>query len=333
MKESSIERVVGNLPVETKEKTLLDMADRFLQQNFPELRGKEKQKSPEETHIIECADNATNEILREYGLESFPVPLSNVHIIREEAWPWKTKGEYQPFVQAVLLREEANRIAQMDRTMHELFHFKSYTAIQKPIADTDSKSYKIYRLGFIASSRDGKKIYFTNLNEAITEELVKRRLAKFLTDPIFAEEVARNKEIAHYFKNSRLPNGELLFTDDTLFAEAIGRDRKGALVTKLSLDPEINWGVGRKTFGYVDERKIFNKLIDKIFEPNQGKYNSREQVFDLFAKAMLSGNLLPVGKLIDRTFGVGTFRAMAELDSELDKLEVFIENLTTASLA
>ena len=93
MKESSIGRVVGNLPEEIKEKALEDMAGRFLSQNFPELVGKEKQKSPEEVRVIKCADDATNEILREYGLESFTITSDNVNIIKKEAWPYKTKGE------------------------------------------------------------------------------------------------------------------------------------------------------------------------------------------------------------------------------------------------
>jgi hypothetical protein len=42
---------------------------------------------------------------------------------------------------------------------------------------------------------------------------------------------------------------------------------------------------------------------------------------------MLGGNLLTIGKLIDRTFGKGTFRKIGESDSDPKKLREFIGSL------
>ena len=49
-----------------------------------------------------------------------------------------------------------------------------------------------------------------------------------------------------------------------------------------------------------------------IFRPLEDK----EEVFDLFASAALTGNLLTIGKLIDKTFGLGTFRKIGEMGND-----------------
>jgi len=72
---------------------------------------------------------------------------------------------------------------------------------------------------------------------------------------------------------------------------------------------------------------MLNDLLDKLYQKNQDKFKDREQVFDVFAKSMLSGNLLPVGRLVDRTLGKGTFRKIGELDKDIQKQKEFIEKL------
>jgi hypothetical protein len=42
---------------------------------------------------------------------------------------------------------------------------------------------------------------------------------------------------------------------------------------------------------------------------------------------MMTGDILPVGRLIDRTFGRGTLRQIGELDSDIDKQEKFVKSL------
>lgn len=69
-----------------------------------------------------------------------------------------------------------------------------------------------------------------------------------------------------------------------------------------------------RLISYKQERGILNTLIDKIFNKNQEKFKEREDVFEIFAKAMLTGNILPIGRLIDETFGRGTFKKYGDLD-------------------
>ena len=80
-------------------------------------------------------------------------------------------------------------------------------------------------------------------------------------------------------------------------------------------------------YSYEETRAILNALIDKIAAQNSQGFPDREQVFDVFAQAKLSGRILELGRLTDSTFGAGTFRKIGELDHDLPALKRFIEKL------
>jgi hypothetical protein len=42
---------------------------------------------------------------------------------------------------------------------------------------------------------------------------------------------------------------------------------------------------------------------------------------------MMTGNILPVGRLIERTFGNGTLRRIGELDQDMQAQEEFVNSL------
>ena len=60
----------------------------------------------------------------------------------------------------------------------------------------------------------------------------------------------------------------------------------------------------------MEELEFLNKLVDDLWEKNKDAYKSRDEVFALFVNAHVNGNLLPVGKLIERTLGKGSFRQL-----------------------
>lgn len=67
-------------------------------------------------------------------------------------------------------------------------------------------------------------------------------------------------------------------------------------------------------FVYPKERLQFDELIDKIYEKNREDedFKDREEVFNLFARATMSGRLLTLVRLIEKTFGKGAFRKLGE---------------------
>lgn len=51
-------------------------------------------------------------------------------------------------------------------------------------------------------------------------------------------------------------------------------------------------------------------LIDEIYSKNRRSFKSKNEILNLFMKAEVNGSLLPVGKLIEKTFGRGSFRRL-----------------------
>jgi coproporphyrinogen III oxidase len=151
---------------------------------------------------------------------------------------------------------------------------------QKEISDEGW--LQAYRIGLEVHSRDGKNTYFKTLNEAITEELAIRNLPKILGNPIFQKE----KEKTNKLKNNPVLKSLGLVNKDTYYAG----------YTAMA------------DFHYKKERELLNDTIDAFFEQNKEKFKDREEVFEVFAKAAITGNILPLGRLFDETFGKGSFR-------------------------
>lgn len=81
---------------------------------------------------------------------------------------------------------------------------------------------------------------------------------------------------------------------------------------------------------YGTQRKIFNTLVDKLYDRNKEQFNDREEVFDIFAKSVFTGDIVGEkswGRLVDKTFGNGTLKELAEKDANLVELKDFVDKL------
>lgn len=324
---SSFERVVGNISEAEKEQILRDKGERFDDQSFEDLKGKEREKTSEELQIISLANEATNEVRQRYGLENFDIPPENIHVITEKAWPKeKSVAFFNSMLQGVAMREKLSNIAFMKNCFHEMLHFKSYSAAQ--ITTGENPELDEYRLGLTVRTRERKKMYFVNFNEAVTEEMTRRFARRLLGDPLFAKEIKQTKDVIRKHPQAVTASGEPLFDEDTFYAEIQGgktwRESADRLFGKL-FGSSVKISI--EGFTYQPERKILNTLIDKILERNSEKFQDREEVFEIFAKGMMTGNILPIGRLIEKTFGNGTLRRIGELDQDMQAQEEFVSSL------
>ncbi len=319
MKKTSYERVIGQVSEVEKDRILKSREERFDDQVFKELEGKEREKTPEELQIIDFANKITNEIRQKYGLDDFDIPSKNFHIIKENEW-WDKKGVafYQPNLQGVAICEDQSKMNFAKKIIHEMLHFKSYGALQ--ITKSGKPELEDYRLGLIINTRNGKNEYFSSLNEAVTEEITKKYSIEHIKDlsrnPLFEQEIKQTREIISGHPNTKTESGRPLFNNDIFYAEIkeVSNDKKTTTIVT-------------KGFTYKRERLVLNKLIDKLLGKNKEELKDREEIFNLFAKGMLNGNILPIGRLIDNTFGKGTFRKIGELDSDIKAQEEFVGSL------
>lgn len=306
---SSIERVVGKVSADEKRDILQGIESQFSDQYFEKLEDKEREKTPTEIEIINFANQCTNEIRNKYGLPDFNIPEKNIHVIKKEKWPRENNDAlYNSMMQAVALKENSANIVFMKKVVHEMLHFKSYNALQ--VKDDDSEIDE-YRSGLTVKTRQGENMYFRNLNEAVTEELTKNIFRKIANNPLFTKEIIKTVEIMRKYPDAKTNKGEYLFDDDTFYAKMDTKEDE----------------ISTESFTKEKERKILDTLIDKLFERNKEVFKKREDIFEMFAKAMMTGNILSIGKLIDRTFGKGVFRKIGELDEEIEEQQRFVSSL------
>jgi hypothetical protein len=90
----------------------------------------------------------------------------------------------------------------------------------------------------------------------------------------------------------------------------------GAASLRRKVDEDGNAKYVAITHSYNDDRIIFHQLLNQLFVKNKDTFDSEEQIFNLFAKATLTGKLLPVARLIEKTFGKGSFRIMGIKSSD-----------------
>lgn len=311
---SSFKHVAGSASEAYKQEILDDKARVFLEQNFPVLEKIEKDKTPEDKIIIELVNEATDEVLGKYGIEGFVVPENNIHIINEKDWP-DDRGSafYNSMAQSVAVREAPAKIVFLKKLFHEMLHFKSYNALQVTTGD-DSKIDQ-YRVGLTVVTRDGERQYFKFLNEAVTEELTKRFSTQLFDEEIFSEEQERTYEIMERYPDCKRNNGERLFDGEVFYAETMDSDTWKDAVGRI-FGKERNREIMTEGFTYREEREFLSLLVYRLYDANTDYFKDREEVFDLFAKAALTGNLLTIGKLIDKTFGQGTFRKIGEMGND-----------------
>ncbi|MCX6719432.1 MAG: hypothetical protein NTZ38_03605 [Candidatus Taylorbacteria bacterium] len=68
-----------------------------------------------------------------------------------------------------------------------------------------------------------------------------------------------------------------------------------------------------------EEQESLNKLIDDIIDNNPDTGMSRDEIVEMFIDAKINGNLLGIGRLIEKSLGKGSFRATGEKSMWKDK--------------
>ena len=66
-------------------------------------------------------------------------------------------------------------------------------------------------------------------------------------------------------------------------------------------------------YGYLEFREVLKTFIDEIYEKNKDMFNSKDDIFKLFAQAAVGGQVLPLARVWEKTYGKGSFRDLGEL--------------------
>ena len=319
-RESGMHRVVG-FDDDIEEGVLKYFKHRFENQT---IDSNEKEKSAELLEIIDRVNDRMAEFLKEYGAVAINVPPQNIHILdrakvtaqelEEIEKRYGTKnGAYMPSKQAAIILKnyEEGKLQFLYTLVHEMLHQQGFYSYQKSYAkeaaeiglkkDEQKIDINIRRSGFAVSTKDGKKWFFNDVNEAVITELEIRFANRYFREfPELQSEMANKDQLLLEFAKN--DNGQ---------AKKLQSKFAGVKRSMSDRGP----GLVATTYAYADEREKLADLISDLYKRNQSEFVSEEEVFKLFAVATLTGRLLPVARLIEKTYEKGSFRMIGEMSA------------------
>lgn len=330
-------RIVGQAPEEEKQKARHEIAKNFGGEHFLDLPEKlalkmeeqEKRKDELDSDLIGVANTITNELLEKLGPQSFDVPERNIHILPSEFYNSLHKDSPSAVIkarQAIIvnswLKEQGPRLY-AKALLHEIAHLKGYYAEELVEESGDNgKGYqrKHYRVGFMiytrrkkGSTHVQKHVSFRGLNEAVTS-LLEREFSEELLSRAVHPTVRAWQDKWH--------------SDE--FQKLIGR-----LAKENSLRPEeIDYVYENKEDlqkskdiigqGYIPQMRVLEYIIK---ETAQEVEKNEDDIKNLFYKAYFDGNILTTARLVERTFGKGSFRFLGNMDKDDDSASRVLDYL------
>ena len=301
-----LERIVGGTESQRAE-ALDDIRSNFESQSPEIMVEMEVEKTQEEIEYIRIADEVALIILRNYGIDTDSIPNGKFHALKIEVWPENIPDSpafFSSFRQSIFYKEGTPGLFLIHNLIHEIIHFKSYQAAQI----TTENSLTDYRVGLTVATRDGKTDQFRNLNEAITEDLTYEAMQTQEFRELAQDKIKEKESLIQAFDRQHNLDMNKESDPSVFYVEVL----EGEAHAPIRLD--------QYEFTYKKEREGLRILIDKLLEKNKDLFTAPEDVRMLFVKSAFSGDLLEIGRLIEKTFGKGTFRKIAENDSEDDFL-------------
>lgn len=305
-------------------------------ERLKEIQSMEMEKKSYEIELIKRADEELNEIMEKLGVKSFSVPTENVHIVDNKLHQEKTGKRTAGFCDAkerfVVIPDDRRQdpIDLISVIFHELNHLKGYKALKVDTVErvvrekTDSKD----DLGLLQILKE--VIGFARGN--IEKPEVK-------TKPETVIDLYRSGLTAGRIKKpgeEREKDATFVGLEEAVVAEMELRFRK-----KISEEPIVKnlyreFGEKSKSIfwddaGYPFHREVLNALTSGIYEKNKDKFGSEDEVFDVFAKARFTGELLPMCRLIKNTFGRDIFEKVVAMSRAVWEATEISEMLKTVT--
>jgi len=326
-KESSLERVIGASPED--ERAIKEQFKRTFETRqyvgFDEGHSIEKEKSPEMVECINALTRCMHGFLSQYGVGALDIRPDQIHFIDKDKVPpdlarqvglsEQTLGHFDLGRQWIFIFHDEGQYTRQ-RTVHaithEMMHFNSFYSNQINIFENSqgdiSGEIKTRRAGLEIGS--GDSVHFKDLNEAVTEELALRfGHAYFRGLAYIAEDAEKNLEkVQGQIDRLQQEHDQTEDLDKKWrYASAIKKTETEAIVSH-----------GHEC--YSAERDVLYKMIEDMFRSNKDQFKNRDEVFELFVRGMLSGRILPLARIIDKTYGSGSFSKLADGMEALDEL-------------
>lgn len=327
-------RVVGGASAEEKEQAKKDI-ERALFSHFESLspleQGEFKKfeypKSEKELALINFANAETSRLIQEAGIEPYDVPVENFHIVPPELYRTATGRDRGGAAATFTTRQGVIFDAQYFRdnpvyfgaiALHELLHLKAHLSIEVR-EKNGNVEVTPYREGVTARAAQRHGLHgryhehFAGLHEAVVAETEKRLLGKLLDLPELAEE----KEWLNSAQTREMRKK---------FAEIKGISEDDII------SPDKMAGSNWQAVSYLEQRSVLNYVCAEIQKQFPDQYQSADEVYKTVLDAHLTGRLLPLSRLVEKTFGKGSFRLLGNMGTDRQSGILHLESLKKARM-
>jgi hypothetical protein len=288
------------------------------------LRKFELLKSPEEVAIINFANEETSRLMEDAGLKSYDVPLVNLHIVPTDLYNDITHHEgfatTYKVEQGIFLNELAkeNLINFGLTVFHELMHLKSHLTLEVQekggkIHKTQNRGGAVVRAAQKMAASRGYHNHFTGLDEGIVAEAEKRFFAKLIELP----ELTQQRMWLATEENQKL--------------------KKKISIEKVVPEDDVYWAGTKSTedwhfFTYLAQRKVIMYVCEEIHKQFPNQYKNTDEVYKTFLNAIFTGRLLGIARLVEETFGDGSFRLLGNMGTEQQSGVLYLQTMKKARL-
>lgn len=264
--------------------------------------GREVPMTREQREACEAVLAGLGEFVRRYGGNPVPLGADQVRAVElnersprgSEQWSsWFSSNTQRLYLKVGTAGGASLFDAKLPGMVaHEALHANSFrsstirTTAGETVGQPVIRGSSARRSG-LAVGTGGRAIVGGWLNEALTEDLTIRYLKKIQLP------VSKQQEEAV----------------DTLLAEHPDLDRE-EIVGILESDGDRAPIVALRA--YKAERDKFHALIDDLAARHPGEFHDREAVFEMFANAYFTGNLLPLGRVLESAYGKNALRRLME---------------------
>lgn len=256
----------------------------------------EREKTEKESNMVKTVLEKLENFMKDMG---DPNPLEiraeQVHFLYSE----KIKAANLPLInffdrtrQFIGICDLGNNLENMQGLVHEAIHAHSFQGLEIG----KDKSVNERRLGIRTKIRGGQNYYFEEINEAITEELAIIFDKNYLVSvPGLEEEL----KLRQKFIDAHLQSGDPKVRDS---ADEIAYIKVNYQKQQLEA----------RGYSYPAKRKKFDSLVEDIFNKNGALFKSEDEVFMLFVQAAMGGRMLDLAKVVEKTYGKGSFRKLGK---------------------
>ncbi len=311
-------RVIGRASEDVKARVEQETRNLLIQQNLDDLPNEWKEiiqqselpKTAEELSLINLANQKTSKLMMNAGLAAFDVPPNNFRLLPASAYEKMAQEKGSAGATVLMFQMITLNAGEARKSLlvfgcavfHEMMHLKSHLTLQIESEHEGALVKTSYREGLMVKpsqniiAQNKYHEHFRGLNDA----LVASQEKKFFQDLLKLSFIQEKQK-------------------DFLDAETIKIKEQASRESGVPED-EIVWmsrdGKDGVTISYQPHREVLDFVVDEIQKELPDQYSSKEQVLTEFLKAFFTGQISSLARLVEKTFGPGSFEVLGMMGDD-----------------